>query len=328
MNLNFLCRCCKRRIIKKKNPEFIESAGLHETAYKMEWIKFKEDNSELPVTEREWENINDIPEVGETHILKIGEPFDEEIGAIFTNLFEPWQMAVNGWDCAESQEDIYKAAAVLCRFVDVIWSDDFSAYIHVEVVNVVLLSDLHKVLPVNLCDRPVELFDDSEDVWTEYEDEHWLNRNWTGQGDVGSEQLLYTDENGVNHEVMTSWYDFHDNTYTLSNNVSKPGAFSFGDRKRYIYLVSRQFRMGWGYMDSLHKQRQYFAFCGQTDGSLSVVLIDDTFRLGKDYPVGEAYNYKQAEEFRTKYIDGRESCEGENAVIREFVEEYLSGINE
>ena len=97
---------------------------------------------------------------------------------------------------------------------------------------------------------------------------------------------------------------------------------------RYIYLVSRQFRMGWGYMDSLHKQRQYFAFCGQTDGSLSVVLIDDTFRLGKDYPVGGAYNYKQAEEFRTKYIDGRESCEGENAVIREFVEEYLSGINE
>lgn len=122
MNLNFLCRCCKSRIIKKKNPEFIESAGLHETAYKMEWIKFKEDNSELPVIEREWENINDIPEVGETYILKIGEPFDEEIGAIFTNLFEPWQMAVNGWDCAESQEDIYKAAAVLCRFVDVIQS--------------------------------------------------------------------------------------------------------------------------------------------------------------------------------------------------------------
>ena len=83
-------------------------------------------------------------------------------------------------------------------------------------------------------------------------------------------------------------------------------------------------------MDSLHKQRQYFAFCGQTDGSLSVVLIRhrETFRLGKNYPVGGAYNYKQAEEFRTKYIDGRESCEGENAVIREFVEEYLSEINE
>lgn len=37
-----------------------------------------------------------------------------------------------------------------------------------------------------------ELFGEVEEVWTEYEDEHRLIRTWTGQGDVGEQQFLYT----------------------------------------------------------------------------------------------------------------------------------------
>ena len=147
--MNFLCRCCKQRIVKKERPVFIGSAGLHETAYHMEWIRFTEDDTELSAAERKWEFINDTPKVGETHVLRIERPFDEEIGGQFTNIFEPWQMSVDGWEYADSPEDIYKAAAVLCRFVDVIWADDYSGYIHVEIVNVVLLSDLYKFFADN-----------------------------------------------------------------------------------------------------------------------------------------------------------------------------------
>ncbi len=326
MNLNFLCRCCKRRIVKDKRPIFIESAGLHEKAYQMEWMRIRAKAEDYPGFGDDWEYVNETPKVGEIYELYVEKPFDEEIGGTFTNLFEPREMAVNGWGYAEKPEDIYKAAAVLCRFVDVIQADEYSGYIHVEVLNVVPLSELYKVIPEQQSDIPVEVFDDIEDVWTEYEDEHWLCRDWNGQGDVGAGQWLYTDEKGISHEVMTNWWDFDDNTYTLSNIVSKSGAFPFGDRKRYIYYVSPQFRMGWGYMDSLRKNRKHFAFCGQPDGTLSVVLTGDAFRLSKDYPVGIPYTQEQAEEFREKYIDGKKPCVGEDAVIREFVVEYLAKI--
>jgi hypothetical protein len=72
-----------------------------------------------PLNKRQWVHTNQVPVVGEKRILKVTAPFDEEIGDTFTTVFEPWQMFLNGWDSAESPEDIGKACAVFCRFEEV-----------------------------------------------------------------------------------------------------------------------------------------------------------------------------------------------------------------
>ena len=111
---------------------------------------------------------------------------------------------------------------VLCRFDDILWSDDFSAYISVRVLNTVPLDLLHTVIPVTVTDyRFFEKFGEDEEVWTEYEDEHRLYRYWSAQGDVSQMQLIYTDDQGIRHEVLTSWYAMHDDFYYFGNAVNK-----------------------------------------------------------------------------------------------------------
>ena len=115
--VNFLCSCCKRRITNdNQKRHLIEGAGIHNIGYHLAWMECAKEELSLPVNKRQWLHTDQIPLVGEKRILKVTAPFDEEIGDTFTTIFEPWQMFLNGWDCAESPGDIGKACAVLCRF--------------------------------------------------------------------------------------------------------------------------------------------------------------------------------------------------------------------
>ena len=222
MSMNFLCKCCKSRVTESKRPEYIESAAIHQRAYHMEWAVFDEEENSKPINEREWSDRNIAPRVGDKRILRVKIPFDEEIGAVFTNVYEPWQMFLNGWDSATSPDDISKASAVLCRFEEVLWSDEFSAFISVEILSVMPLCQLYKYIPqIVTNNRFFEEFGSHEEVWTDYKDEHLLYRSWSAQGDVGETQLIYTDDNGKRHEVMTSWFGMHDDFYYFGNRVNE-----------------------------------------------------------------------------------------------------------
>jgi hypothetical protein len=188
----------------------------------MEWAVFDEEENIKPINERKWSDKNITPKVGDKRILRVKVPFDEEIGAVFTNVYEPWQMFLNGWDSAASPEDIYKAAAVLCRFEEVLWADDFSAFISIGILNVMPLCELYKYIPETVTDeRFFEEFGSHEEVWTDYEDEHLLYRFWSAQGDVSESQLIYTEGNGKRHEIMNSWYGKHDDFYYFYNIVNE-----------------------------------------------------------------------------------------------------------
>ena len=102
-----------------------------------------------------------------------------------------------------------------------IWSDDFSAFINVEILNVVPFSQLYKVIPETVTDYKIDDFGKDEEIQTEYEDEHLLYRYWSAQGDVGQVQLVYTEDNGKRHKVMNSWQSWHEDFYYLVNIVDK-----------------------------------------------------------------------------------------------------------
>ena len=219
--MNFKCRGCKEFVRKNSSPLLIPAANIHWTAYHSGWMECSEKDLQKPPAEREWVHTNLVPEVGQTRILQVWQPFDEEPGDLFTQIFEPWQMYLNGWDAAESPEDIGKACAVLCRFADILHQDEFEGLITVEVLNVVPLDDLYKLVPENVTYvRFFENFGQHEELWVEYKDERRLLRTWTAQGDVSELQLIYTDDNGRRHEVLTGWNSFHEDYYYICNNVN------------------------------------------------------------------------------------------------------------
>ncbi|MCR5806065.1 MAG: hypothetical protein K6G68_03395 [Oscillospiraceae bacterium] len=223
--MNFLCSCCGHRVAKedrKERAKFISSAGIHDIGYEPGWMECEPEEMMLPVNERKWFHTDEVPVKGTKRILKVTEPFDENIGDVFTALFQPWQMALNGWDCAGSNDDIARACAVLCRFDEVLWSDDYSAFINVKILNTVPLDELYRVIPENVTGKKFyEEFGIHQSAYTEYEDEHRLYRVWSSQGDVGQIQLIYTDDHGVRHEVMSNWWSMHCNFYYFHNNVNR-----------------------------------------------------------------------------------------------------------
>ena len=220
--MQFLCNCCQRRVTNESGcRQMIGSAGIHDTAYHMEWALFDAEEMQKPIQERKWSERNEQPVTGAKRILRVKVPFDEEPGGVFTNLYEPWQMFYNGWESAESPADIFKACAVLCRFDAVLWADDYSAFILVEVLKAVPLVSLHQVIPETVTEvRFFEDFGFSDEIWTEYEDEHLLYRTWTAQGDAGSAQLIYTDDRGRRHEVLEGIFGSHDDIYHIGNWIN------------------------------------------------------------------------------------------------------------
>ena len=220
--MNFLCRCCKQRIAREiEKPQLNRTAGAHQTAYHMEWAVFDDEEMSRPIEERKWSDRNIQPKAGDKRILRVKAPFDEEPGDVFTTLYEPWQMFYNGWESAESPEDIGKACAVLCRFEDVLWADDFTAFITVGVLNVLPVIRFPQVFPETVTDRRFfEDFGFDDEIWTEYEDEHLLYRTWSAQGDVGDAQLIYTDDSGKRHELLHGYSGRHGDTFELGNDVN------------------------------------------------------------------------------------------------------------
>ena len=107
--MNFLCSCCKSRITNdNQKRHLIEGAGIHNIGYHLAWKESKKEELSLPLNKRQWLHTNQVPVVGEKRILKVTAPFDEEIGDTFTTIFEPWQMFLNGWDSAESPDDMHE----------------------------------------------------------------------------------------------------------------------------------------------------------------------------------------------------------------------------
>lgn len=220
--MNFLCRCCQKRIVRKiEKPQLNKEAGVHQTAYHMEWAVFDDEEMSRPIEERKWSDRNIQPKAGDRRILRVKTPFDEEPGDVFTTLYEPWQMFYNGWESAESPEDIGKVCAVLCRFCEVLWTDDYTAFITVEVLHVLPVIRFPQVFPETLTDRRFfEDFGFDDEIWTEYEDGHLLYRTWSAQGDCGDAQLIYTDDSGKRHELLHGYFGGHSDTYEFGNDVN------------------------------------------------------------------------------------------------------------
>ena len=221
--MNSLFKSRDPRAADARRPRFLESAGIHDIAYRAGWIDSREAECTLPLSEKDCWYLDAPPKVGETHTVRVTAPFDAELGGTCTLLFEPSMIYLYGCEQETPAEEFERISVALCRFSEFLQADGDSALIRVEVLHVLPIDQLYRAIPEALTDYPfLEAFGkgSGQRIFTTYRDRHWLCRLWRAEGDLGQHQWIYTDEGGKMHEIVFGDWCFQETRYHLGNRVN------------------------------------------------------------------------------------------------------------
>lgn len=217
-NIFFKCACCNNIIRMKKEikEHFVDWAYY----YGVEWSDFDEDVPEL--SEEDWDRSETTPVVNEKRTLHVWKPFDESIGSEFWVLFEPALCYFEGWDFVDKNE-IDKCAIIRCKLTKILKRNEYEAWVVVDVLEVVFLSELHKYYQPCFADIDINMFKGipPKCCQTLCDNDNWFVTCWDAQGDCGEDKWIYIDENGTRHLVMQSWFDFDNGIVYLGNIIQK-----------------------------------------------------------------------------------------------------------
>lgn len=211
-SIKFRCKCCNDyHEMKKKIPN-----GFSAWSYSdMEWSDFEKEVP--PLSEEHWTRSDRIPKVGEFRIVKVKIPFYEKIRNEFYMEFMPASAFFNGYDNADQIRD---SAIVQCKFEKIILADEYSAWIKIKVLKVILLSELLEIYPPCLADCELEEYAGvSRCVDIDFMDASWEVTSWTAQGDTGESKIIYMGEDGIRHLVLMHYYDYFSNITYFGNSV-------------------------------------------------------------------------------------------------------------
>ena len=207
--LKFKCRCCKSyHDLNRTVP-----TGFSGWSYPaMEWSDFTDEVP--PLTQERWRITEEVTKIGSNVLPKVGDirtvrvmlPFEEEIG----NEFYMDYMPISAYlDCLETADEFEASAVVKCRFTDIISADDFNAWIKVEVLEVIMFSQLAEVFPAYKVTSPLEDYGTMctcTDI--DAEDGDWKLISWNAQGDIYEGKVIFTDVRGTDHIVWMNIEDF------------------------------------------------------------------------------------------------------------------------
>ncbi len=211
--IHFKCRACN----EYAEPNRTVREGFVDWAYRCaEWSDF--DENVPPLDQDIFLRKKTLPKTGEIYSIKVTKPFDKMIGNNVNINFVPAIAYLDGFEY--SPDDINISAIVRCRIEKVITKDEFSAWIRVVVTDVTLYSELYKKYRPSSTDKTLETFSYYRGCdWTELDTNRWKVASWTGQGDIGEENIIYIDDNNVRHLVAMGYYDFHQEIMYLGNVV-------------------------------------------------------------------------------------------------------------
>ena len=211
----FRCRCCGAYVKMNRNIP----RGFVGWAYdNAEWSDLDENVPEP--NENIWERSETAPKVGERRSVKVTSPFDENIGDCFFMEYEPWQIFVNGRD--DAPDRIGEGMIVRCRLEKVLKRDEYSAWVRVCVTDAVGMSELAEKYSPAAADRSFEeysCFDKCMDGNTVLKNNCWECISKNIQGDIGEEELIFTDKNNLRHTVLLNFYAIHESAAYFGNII-------------------------------------------------------------------------------------------------------------
>ena len=220
--LKFRCSCCNDyHDINRTLP-----VGFSGWSYPgMEWSDFTDDVP--PLSQKRWRITKEvtkigsdvIPAAGQIRTVRVQLPFEEEIGNEFYMDYLPVSAFLDSFDTAEQFE---RSAIVKCRFAEIIASDEFNAWIKVEVLDVVMFPQLVKVYSEYKTSETLEVFwTMCTCVDTDAADGAWALISWNAQGDIYEVKVICTDADGVRHIVWLNIEDFFTHISYFGNIVQE-----------------------------------------------------------------------------------------------------------
>lgn len=205
----FACPSCKNIVTEKLSlKEGFCIAAWDEV---MEWFDVADIVPDL-------KRSKTVPKEKEKRRVKVSFPFFMKVKEEGWVLFMPPLSFFNGWE--EYPEEIDQSALVNFRLERILSQNNQSAWIEIEVLDVVLLSKLEERFPAVTLDHLIEeIFRYSVH---KIETDDWIELSWNDEGDIGGYWLIkkHNDEKGS--LVVYSEWSFHYSTVYAGNiSVSK-----------------------------------------------------------------------------------------------------------
>lgn len=211
--------------------------GFADIAYDeiIQWSDFYDNPP--PLEETHWTRSNILPKIGEYRLVKVEFPFSFDIGEQFNALFTPAMSFFDGWE--EYPEEIEQSAVVSCKLERVAAQNEYSAWISVKILKVIMFSDMYKVYPVIATRKALEAFDFPERI-NHFTYKNWSYYSYSVQGDLGEWKLVFTDDAGIRHLVLMGVWDFHTHNIYCGNIINERTGATDGENemqseKRYEY---------------------------------------------------------------------------------------------
>ena len=211
MDISFECSTCS----SKSGNQFREIIDFEKSAYD-DLVEWSDLCSGIP-QENEynwWLRSQVLPKVGDLRVVSVSHPFSEKAGSDFWTLYYPEKAAANGWVC--HPEDIDRSAFIRCRITKPLFVGKCGAWIQVEVLERIVLTDIDEKL-----DLKVETFPIIKNTYQfgnfrkiEYKD--WMYFYGDGQGDLGSWILIKKVSDKYLLVAFGEW-SFHQNCAYFGN---------------------------------------------------------------------------------------------------------------
>lgn len=218
--LRFKCKCCNSyHDIDKTTP-----TGFLGWCYPdMEWSDFTDEVS--PLSQERWRITKEVTKLGsnvipnndEIRTVRVKLPFEEEVGSEFYMEYLPISAYLDGFEIADQFE---RSAILKCRFVEIIAADDYNAWIKVQVLDVIMFSQLASIFPPYKADSSLEGFSGSgscDDI--DADEMPWQCKSWSADGDITETKIFYTDEIGTRHLVWMTHEDFFNHISYFGNII-------------------------------------------------------------------------------------------------------------
>lgn len=211
--LKLKCRCCKSyHGMNRTAPE-----GYQGWCYdQMDWLDPSEPQPLLS-QETYWRRSETMPKTGEIWKLCVKRPFWESIGNTFWVNYESEYQFFNGFEAAE---EVDQAAVVLCRLDSIGEAEAFDAWVTVTVLDVIPYRDLATRFPAYETDQPLESFHSMPCTELDLNAPPWKLVSW-GKNETSDSKIIFTDENGLRHLVLHSYYCSMDRMTYFGNITEK-----------------------------------------------------------------------------------------------------------
>jgi hypothetical protein len=211
MNVEFKCHTCGGG---GKN-EFRDIVDFTVSAYE-DVLEWSDCTDEIPQLNdyKWWLRSEETPRKDEYRVVSVRHPFNEKLKGTFWTLFLPACSSINGWQDHPDEIDI--SAFVKCKLDKVLHHGENQAWLRIEVVECIKLSEAVNVLPEVKESLPIVENTYQFDTFDRETLSGWKYYSGSAQGDLGNWMLVKEDKELAKLVAFGEW-SFHKHCAYLGN---------------------------------------------------------------------------------------------------------------